>query len=102
MRIAVFGGSFDPVHNEHIRVAEKAIQTLGLDKLVVMPANIPPHKKSERLSFGETRLEMCKRAFAHLEKVEVSTNWKRAVQVIPLKPAVIIKRNTPTRSCFGL
>ena len=72
MRIAVFGGSFDPVHNEHIRVAEKAIQTLGLDKLVVMPANIPPHKKSERLSFGETRLEMCKRAFAHLEKVEVS------------------------------
>lgn len=72
MRIAIFGGSFDPVHNEHVRVAEKAVFSLGLDKLIVMPANIPPHKKEERLSFGETRLETCRLAFAHLNKVEVS------------------------------
>ena len=44
MRIAVFGGSFDPVHTEHIRLAQAAIEELGLDKLFVMPAHTPPHK----------------------------------------------------------
>ncbi|MBP3434450.1 MAG: adenylyltransferase/cytidyltransferase family protein, partial [Clostridia bacterium] len=44
MRIAIFGGSFDPVHTEHIRFARKAIEQLNLDKLFVMPAAAPPHK----------------------------------------------------------
>ena len=35
MRIAVFGGSFDPVHTEHIRLTQAAIEELGLDKLIV-------------------------------------------------------------------
>ena len=72
MRIAIFGGSFDPVHNEHIRVAENAIKTLALDRLIIMPANIPPHKKTERLSYGKARLDMCKLAFSHLSCVEIS------------------------------
>ena len=72
MRIAIFGGSFDPVHNEHVRVAENAIKTLGLDRLIVMPANIPPHKKTGRLSYGKARLDMCKLAISHLDCVEIS------------------------------
>ncbi len=72
MRIAVFGGSFDPVHREHVRLAEVAIKALALDKLLVMPAFAPPHKKGKILSPDEDRLAMCRLAFAHLEQVEVS------------------------------
>ncbi len=72
MRIAIFGGSFDPVHNEHVRLAEFALAELALDKLFVMPAYAPPHKKGKTLSPNEDRLETCRLAFAHLDKVEVS------------------------------
>ena len=72
MRIAVFGGSFDPVHTEHVKLVEFALSELALDRLFVMPAYAPPHKKGKMLSPDEDRLEMCRLAFAHLEKVEVS------------------------------
>ena len=71
MRIAVFGGSFDPVHTEHVKLVEFALSELALDKLFVMPAYAPPHKKGKMLSPDEDRLEMCRLAFAHLEKVVV-------------------------------
>ena len=72
MRIGIFGGSFDPVHSEHIRLAEFALAELCLDKLFVMPAYAPPHKKGKTLSPDEDRLELCRLAFAHINKVEVS------------------------------
>lgn len=71
MKLAIFGGSFDPVHNEHIRLAEAAIQTLGLDKLLVMPAYAPPHKPWKKLSPDLDRLEMCRLAFSTVGKAEV-------------------------------
>ena len=72
MKIAVFGGSFDPIHKEHIQLAKEAIKSLRLDKLFVMPANMPPHKPGKILSANEDRLEMCRLAFENVEKVEVS------------------------------
>ena len=72
MNIGIFGGSFDPVHIEHVRLAEAAVKTLALDKLLIMPASTPPHKKGKRLSPAEDRLTMCRLAFAHLPCVEVS------------------------------
>ena len=72
MRIAVFGGSFDPVHTEHIRLTQAAIEELGLDKLFVMPAHAPPHKPGKRLSPDAERLEMCRLAFEDIPQVVVS------------------------------
>ena len=72
MRIAVFGGSFDPVHNEHIRLGEEAVKSLRLDRLIVMPVFAPPHKRGKELSPNEDRLNACKIAFAHLPQAEVS------------------------------
>ena len=72
MRIGIFGGSFDPVHIEHIRVAQSAVETLALDTLFVMPAYAPPHKKGKILSPDYDRLEMCRLAFSDMEKVRVS------------------------------
>ncbi len=72
MRIAIFGGSFDPAHTEHICVAERAIAELALDKLFVMPAHAPPHKKGKELTADAARLEMCRLAFAKVDRAEVS------------------------------
>nr|MBR6778110.1 nicotinate (nicotinamide) nucleotide adenylyltransferase [Clostridia bacterium] len=72
MRIAVFGGSFDPIHTEHVKLVEWAIADLKLDKIFVMPAYAPPHKKGKTLSPDKDRLAMCRLALAHLDKAEVS------------------------------
>ena len=72
MRIGIFGGSFDPVHNEHIALVKHAIESLQLDKLIVMPAYAPPHKQGKRLTSDKVRLELCKLAFENIDKVEVS------------------------------
>ena len=44
MRLGVFGGTFDPIHNGHLRIAELAYSRLRLDKLLFVPNAIPPHK----------------------------------------------------------
>ncbi len=44
--MAVFGGSFDPVHNAHLAIARKAVDEMGADVIIFVPAYIPPHKKS--------------------------------------------------------
>ena len=72
MRIGVFGGSFDPIHNEHISLAKQAICDLGLDKLLVVPAANPPHKPWRVLTSDEHRLGLCRLAFAGEEKIEIS------------------------------
>ena len=72
MRVAVFGGSFDPVHNEHIQLVKAAMQSLRLDKVFVMPAYAPPHKKGKTLSPDKDRFTLCKLAFAGIDGVEVS------------------------------
>ena len=48
MKIAIFGGSFDPPHIEHVRLAQSAVKSLKLDTLFIMPAHTPPHKKGKK------------------------------------------------------
>ena len=72
MRIGIFGGSFDPVHREHVHFVGAAIDCLRLDKVFVMPAHTPPHKPYRVLSSDADRLEMCRLAFSHLPEVIVS------------------------------
>ncbi len=70
-RIALFGGTFNPVHNEHIKMVKTAIKELRLDKIFVIPTNLPPHKKTTLIS-GEHRLKMLSLCFASEKKVEIS------------------------------
>ena len=44
MRIGIYGGSFNPVHCGHVRVARAALADLALDRLLVVPANVSPFK----------------------------------------------------------
>ena len=70
-RIGIFGGTFDPVHQEHVLLSISAVNELNLDKLYIMPTYISPHKKSKPAS-AEDRLNMLRLAFANCDKIEVS------------------------------
>ncbi len=72
MKIAIFGGSFDPVHKEHLRLVQTAIAHLSLDKMIIMPSRIAPHKLNGAFASEKARFEMCKLAFSGENKVEVS------------------------------
>ena len=58
MRIGLFGGTFNPIHNGHIALAKGAKEKLGLEKVVFIPAYIPPHKDSRDLADASDRLSM--------------------------------------------
>ena len=74
MNIGVYGGTFDPPHWGHITAARAAMEQLGLDKLVLIPDRVPPHKAlPEGSASPEQRLEMAVLATAELGKrAEVS------------------------------
>ena len=59
MKIGVLGGTFNPIHNSHIHLAQQYANQLGLDRMVIVPSFIPPHKKADSLASGEDRYEMC-------------------------------------------
>lgn len=72
MKIAIYGGSFNPVHNEHINIVRAAISSLGLDKVIVLPTAITPGKTFVTTAKPRDRLKMCRLAFEGVEGVEVS------------------------------
>lgn len=72
MKIGVFGGTFNPPHNGHVRLAKAAADELKLNKLLVIPSCIPPHKIAAKLADGQERLEMCRLAFGCDPRFEVS------------------------------
>lgn len=59
--VAVLGGTFDPIHNGHLKIAEIALNSLGLDKIIFIPNNIPPHRE-QPVATSTQRLEMLKLA----------------------------------------
>ena len=73
MNIAIFGGSFDPVHSEHVNIVKAAAERLNADKIIVVPAFIPPHKQGKSLASAQDRLNMAKLAFAGIRGCEVSS-----------------------------
>ena len=72
MKIGIYGGSFDPVHVGHVNAAKNFMEELSLDKIIVIPAYQPPHKKGLAMTPSEHRLNMCNIAFGKLEGFEVS------------------------------
>ncbi len=62
--LGVFGGTFDPIHYAHLAVAEEAAETLGLERVLFVPAGEPPHKPGREITPAEDRLAMVERAIA--------------------------------------
>lgn len=72
MNVALFGGSFDPVHSGHVELLRAFVQRLSLDKVVVMPTFVPPHKIRTAMAPPEERLAMCRLAVEEVPQAEVS------------------------------
>lgn len=72
MKLGMFGGSFNPIHIGHIQLANVFTEKLSLDKLLIIPTCVPPHKVSKDMLSTEQRLEMCQIAAQSNPKFEVS------------------------------
>lgn len=71
MKIAIFGGAFNPIHKGHLGIAKEAISELNLDKLFFVPVFVGPFKRDVSLESSQHRLNMIKLILE--EKMEVST-----------------------------
>lgn len=72
MKTGVFGGTFNPVHKGHIMLAEYCMDSVGLDRIIMIPTAVPPHKISNNLASENDRLNMCKLACRGKENFFVS------------------------------
>ena len=70
MRIAIFGGSFDPIHVAHVTVVKEALKKLHIDILIVVPTYLNPFKSSFYLN-PETRFKLLKKVCKEFEKVQI-------------------------------
>ncbi len=72
MRIGVYGGTFNAIHRGHLTAARAAADALGLEKVLLIPDNLPPHKALPAGSAtGEDRLEMCRLTAGEVPGMEV-------------------------------
>jgi len=63
-KIGLFGGSFDPIHHGHLILARDAMESLGLDRVIFIPANVSPHKLEHPPAPACLRCEMVEVAIA--------------------------------------
>ncbi|MFQ5329835.1 MAG: nicotinate-nucleotide adenylyltransferase [Thermodesulfobacteriota bacterium] len=72
MTVAIMGGTFNPVHYGHLRVAEEVRELLNVDKIIFIPAFNPPHKDDDSFISSEHRIEMVRLAIEDNPSFEVS------------------------------
>lgn len=88
MKVAIYGGSFDPVHLEHLRIVEAVKEELNVDKVVLVPTFAPPHKEKSKADF-EDRTNMLRIMFSVHDYViideyesEISEGYNYAYDVL--------------------
>ena len=72
MRIAILGGSFDPIHLGHLQIAKTALKKLAIDEVWFMPTFSTPLKQGQQASFAD-RCFMIKRAIYGYRRMKVCT-----------------------------
>lgn len=72
-RAAIYGGTFDPVHNGHLEVARRVQKLFALDEVIFVPACVPPHKRGAGISSAFHRFTMLALATENDSRLRVST-----------------------------
>lgn len=72
MKIGLYGGAFNPVHNGHLALADHFKNAFELERLIFIPTHVPPHKSGDGLVSGEHRINMLSLALSGLEYCSVS------------------------------
>lgn len=79
MRVGIFGGAFNPIHNGHLHLISCFKKELSLDKIVLIPTSVPPHKTSTNLAPAQDRLNMLRLAVGNDSSIDISDiEFKRA------------------------
>ena len=101
-RIAIFGGTFDPVHDAHLTVAQEAADTFALDRVLFVPAKNPPHKLGDIHAGFDDRLRMVELACEADSRFEASRIEDRPGRSYSFDTAVLARRQfgEPTRLFF--
>jgi nicotinate-nucleotide adenylyltransferase len=91
MRVGIFGGTFDPIHQGHLIIAEQVAEALSLARVVFVPGGVPPHKEASSIKAPvEDRYEMVERAVRGnerfvVDRVEVDAGRTMySVETVPL------------------
>ena len=94
MRVGIFGGTFDPIHQGHLIIAEQVAETLELARVIFVPGGVPPHKEASSVEApAEERFEMVERAIKGnerfvVDRVEVDAGRKMySVETVPMVKA---------------
>jgi len=72
-RVAIYGGTFDPVHNGHLEVARRVLKLFELDEVIFVPACVPPHKRKANITSAFHRFAMLALATEEDQQLRVST-----------------------------
>lgn len=70
-KIAIFGGTFNPFHIGHYEILASLEMDSGIDKILLLPDKIPPHKQCDFMADDETRIKMCAIAAKDFSKAEL-------------------------------
>jgi len=73
MKIGIMGGTFNPIHNGHLIIAEQAKEEFQLDLVLFIPAGIPPHKQNEAILTKEHRCAMIEVAIKNNPHFQLDT-----------------------------
>ncbi len=101
-RIAIYGGTFNPVHIGHVNLLQGFVDALKFDKVIVIPTNIPPHKNVSLTADAQTRLEMCKRAFDFSNVCVSDIELKRQEKSYSINTVNQLKETYPNDELFFL
>ena len=61
-KIAIFGGTFDPIHKAHLEIIKKLFLNLNIDKVIVIPTNVSYYKKNNQMFTYDERIKICRLA----------------------------------------
>ena len=72
MKTGIYGGTFNPIHNGHLHIVEEFRRGLGLDRVLLIPTRVPPHKAAPDLASAQDRCAMCRLAIQEKPWLELS------------------------------
>ncbi len=100
-RLGVFGGTFDPIHSGHLRVAEEVRNYLHLEKILFLPSFRPPHKLEEEITEAQARYEMVVLALEDHPQFEVSDMEIRKGGIsFTVETLTVLRKSCPKTELF--
>lgn len=100
-KIIVFGGTFNPIHRAHLKIARFLLRKFRPDKILFIPCNIPYHKTCEEVIASRHRMEMGRRAISNEPRFTISDiEIKRGGKTFSVETMKVLKRQYPAGTRF--